>query len=289
MQMILHLHTAMVRLIVYGIAAGMLLAGTGVPADEPVWLQPLSKRLTPAPSAPFGAPRARTIDCDMTPHLGEQRLCHTNTLVWQSILEQHIHTPTATDAPSLTPSAPASSNVPAVSAAPPDPTAPISGHMLDHLAQVASPRNSPKISSDMMKQLAVTSTSVYVGSNLMTLDRAKALVLGATGEEAFAEKVAPTLLRIVRSMPWRGGVGVVAAAAGAVVVYQWWNDEGSKAPEQQYKPIAAFTPQQTGGIAAYSLLGQYESSPLEPGSRAARLLDQIGKPRPFPPLPPPVR
>jgi len=65
------------------------------------------------------------------------------------------------------------------------------------------------------------SGSTYIASNLMDEEKSKLLVKGLARSSFVVDSVAPAVLYVSRSAPWRIGLAVVAVTAGAAVLYQF--------------------------------------------------------------------
>jgi len=62
--------------------------------------------------------------------------------------------------------------------------------------------------------------SIHTANNLATKDTATKFLRGITGSPSMAQKVAPTFLRITKSLPARYGLAAAMLGSGAIAIYE---------------------------------------------------------------------
>jgi hypothetical protein len=80
-----------------------------------------------------------------------------------------------------------------------------------------------------------TSLSLHMANNLATKNSTAKLLHSVTGNAKFANKAAPTLMRLSKSVPARYGLAIAVIGSGALVVYEYLGGDGGQA---EAKPIA---------------------------------------------------
>jgi hypothetical protein len=85
------------------------------------------------------------------------------------------------------------------------------------------------------KTLFGTSLSLHMANNLATKDSTAKFLRSVTGNAKFANKAAPTLMQLSKSMPARYGLAFAVIGSGALVVYQYLGGDGGQA---EAKPLA---------------------------------------------------
>lgn len=80
-----------------------------------------------------------------------------------------------------------------------------------------------------------TSLSLHMANNLATKTSTAKLLQSVTGNAKFANKAAPTLMQLSKSMPARYGLAIAVIGSGALVVYEYLGGDGGKA---EAKPLA---------------------------------------------------
>jgi hypothetical protein len=66
----------------------------------------------------------------------------------------------------------------------------------------------------------VSTSSLWVANNLATPETATRFLQGVTGNPTLAQKIAPTALRISKSLPARAGLAVAILASGGIALYE---------------------------------------------------------------------
>lgn len=80
------------------------------------------------------------------------------------------------------------------------------------------------------KTAVVSSSSLWAANNLATQETAARFLQGVTGSQSLAQKIAPTAMRISKSLPARAGLAVAVLASGGVALYEGlFGDDGTAA------------------------------------------------------------
>jgi hypothetical protein len=108
------------------------------------------------------------------------------------------------------------------------------------------------------KSVLVSSSSLWVANNLATKDSTTKFLRGVTGSDSLARKIAPTAMRISKSLPARAGLAVAVLASGGIALYEglFGDDPAPAASAPGGKPV------EMRFIGVIDPSGQFRATPL---------------------------